>query len=64
MPYNLPALKARLTRAAKTGDPRKVREEARRALALFDAQGYPDCWHLWERAYNDANLACRFLHDS
>lgn len=55
--YNLPALKSRLTRAKNTGDPHRVIAVCDEALGLFQDQGYPDCWHRWEAARDDAMIA-------
>jgi hypothetical protein len=49
-------LKSRLTRARNSGDPEKVLNECAHAFAIFDEKGYPDDWHRWERASNDAQL--------
>ncbi len=50
----LSILKGRLTRAIKTGDPRKVLAECTRAYGTFDAKGWPDCWTRWQIARDDA----------
>lgn len=47
------AQKAALTRAVKTGDPFTVRVECRRAMAEWDADGWPDDWSDWQRALQD-----------
>lgn len=53
---NYRAQKAALTRAIKTGDPEKVRDACREAVAAWEApDGYwPDDWSAWERALGDA----------
>lgn len=45
--------KAALTRARKIG-PEKVLDVCIIALDDFEANGYPDCWHLWKMAKYDA----------
>lgn len=47
--------KAALTRAKKIG-PEKVFEVSMAALADFEENGYPDCWHIWKMAAYDADL--------
>lgn len=47
-------LKSRLTRALNTKDPSKVLAETSRAFAIFEEKGYPDDWHRWNRAKEDA----------
>lgn len=56
---NLPALKAKLTRAQRSGDPRKVMRACDEAMDTFAREGWPDCWHRWEQAAIDAHLAVR-----
>lgn len=56
-PYNLPALKSKLTRAKNSGDPLQIIAVCDAALDLFQDQGYPDCWHRWEAARNSATVA-------
>ncbi len=46
-----------LTRAIRSGDPRKVIAEVERAYAEFDAHGWPDGWHRWNVAQLDAQYA-------
>lgn len=54
----MPALKAKLSRAKKTKDPDKVLAAVREAYAAFDRWGaWPDNWHLFERAKGDAEIA-------
>lgn len=53
-------LKGRLTRALNTRDPRKIRQEARYGLAIFERDGYPDEWSRWQRAYDDAGFALAY----
>jgi len=36
---------------------RNLRDEARNALDIFEDQGYPDAWHRWQRANDDATTA-------
>lgn len=54
--------KARLTRAKNSGDPQRI-------IDVVDAQfrewddgdyAYPDCWHNWQRARMDAEMALRY----
>ena len=55
------AAKARLTRAVNSGDPHKVVAEVTRTFAEWDAGdfAYPDDWHRWQRALDDAEYAIR-----
>ena len=50
-------LKSRLTRAINSGDPLKVQRECLHAWRIFEAQGYPDAWHRWKAADDDAAFA-------
>lgn len=52
------AAKSRLTRAVNSGDPRKVLAVVERTYAEWDAGdfAYPDDWHRWERAAQDAEM--------
>ena len=62
-------LKSRLTRAKnalarspqehKATQAAKVVAEVDYALTVFDARGYPDQWHDWERSKEDAQLTER-----
>lgn len=56
------AAKSRLTRAVNSGDPSKVIAEVDRTYAEWDRGNYvyPDDWHRWERARDDAYYALRF----
>lgn len=55
-----PRQKAALTRAINSGDPRKVLDACKRAVAEWQAWGaWPDGWHRWNIALGDANLAAR-----
>lgn len=51
--------KAALTRAKNSGDPRKVIAACDAAFAAFDEPGmiWPDNWHLWNIARQDAEFA-------
>jgi hypothetical protein len=49
-------LKASLTRAKNSKDPKKVIATVNSTLARFEAVGFPDCWQDWERAKLDAEL--------
>lgn len=48
-------LKSRLTRAKKQG-PEAIVAACDRALTIFENEGYPDDWHRWERAREDARM--------
>lgn len=53
----MPKLKSKLTRAKKSGDPDKVIAVVQEAYAAFDRWGaYPDNWHLFKRAEDDARM--------
>lgn len=54
--------KSRLTRAIRSGDPRKVLAVVEETYAEWDAGNfaYPDDWHRWERAASDAEMALRY----
>lgn len=56
LPYSLPNLKRALTRAIATGDHAHIIEVCDKALTIFDACGYPDCWQDWERAKSDSQF--------
>lgn len=60
----LTAARSRLTRVINAGDPRKIIGECKRASALFEEKGFPDCWSRWERAQDDAGFAIRNADDS
>ena len=49
------ALRSRLTRAERSGDPHRVREECLRAFTLFESRSYIDAWHRWNIALGDAD---------
>lgn len=51
------AAKAALTRAMKKG-PEATLDEVAKRFAVWDAQNvaYPDDWHRWNRAADDAQL--------
>ena len=55
-PTELSNAKRQLTVALKTGDPERVLKACRWAFELFNARGYPDCWHRWSTARDDAAL--------
>ena len=46
--------KAGLTRAIKSGDPRRIEYECRRVVQFDWASQWPDDWSLWVRALEDA----------
>lgn len=52
------AAKARLTRAVRSGDRQKVIDTVTAQFAEWDAGDYafPDDWHRWERARQDARM--------
>jgi len=51
----MPALKAKLTRAKNSQDPQKIADVVEEAYAAFDRWGaYPDNWHLWQAALREA----------
>ena len=52
----LTTLKARLTRAKRSGDPKQVITVVNDAFDVFDDKGYPDCWHTFNIAREDARL--------
>lgn len=52
------ALKARLTRAQRSADPVAVLDACNAAARTFNADGYPDAWHRWNVARQDALRAC------
>lgn len=55
MNKSLPKLKAALTRAIKSGDPAKVKDACQAAVKEWNAIGaWPDNWHSWQIALNDA----------
>lgn len=58
-PTEYRAAKAKLTRAINTGDPMKILAAARAGFDLFNKHGnyYPDDWHRWQIAEQDAVLA-------
>lgn len=51
-------LKRRLTIAKKKG-PEAVIAECGHALSVFEDKGYPDSWHRWVNARDDAELQKR-----
>lgn len=53
--------KAALTRAKKVG-PEKIIEVCTKALDEFEDNGYPDSWHNWQRALEDAQLEIRRMN--
>jgi hypothetical protein len=54
--------KAGLTRAKKSGDPQRVIDFVDSLFAEWDDGGYayPDNWHLWNIARDDAYVALRY----
>ena len=55
------AYKTRLTRAIRSGDPQKVINTVTDTFEAWDMEhyAYPDDWHRWERARDDAEHALR-----
>ena len=53
------ALKSKLTRAMNSNDPFKLLQVANEALCIFEVEGFPDNWHLWDVAKHDAEWALR-----
>lgn len=53
--------KAALTRAKNSGDPHKVVKAVDTAFADWDKSGnaYPDSWHTWKVAHEDAHNEIR-----
>lgn len=50
----MPALKAALTRARKSGDPAKIRAACTKAVRAWEEWGaWPDNWATWQVALND-----------
>lgn len=54
-------LKSQLTRAINTKNPHKVLDAVRLFKRTCDEQGlaYPDAWHRWQVAADDAVMALR-----
>lgn len=52
-------LKSKLTRAKNSKDPDKIIATVDEAMVIFADKGYPDNWHNWERAKEDAIVAKR-----
>lgn len=51
--------KSALTRAKKVG-PQKIVDVCTIALKDFEDNGFPDCWHLWKQAREDAIMKLRY----
>lgn len=49
----LTRFRAKLTRAIKTGNSKKVLDAVEEAYTIFDTEGHPDDWSQWERAKED-----------
>jgi hypothetical protein len=55
MNKQLPKQKAALTRAVKSGDPKRVIDTCRKTIREWDEIGaWPDDWSHWQRALSDA----------
>jgi hypothetical protein len=52
-------LKAATTKTEVAARASHVVQEVGRAMAVFEAKGYPDDWSRWERARDDAQLSQR-----
>lgn len=50
-------LKSKLTRAINSKDHDKIIATVDEAMSIFDDKGYPDNWHRWQRAKDDAITA-------
>jgi hypothetical protein len=57
MRRELPKLKAALTRAKNSGDPKRVIETVDHAFKRFEEIGWPDQWATWNIAREDALFA-------
>lgn len=55
----LRSLKAAVTRAQKRRNWTEVIERCEQARAVFEKQGYPDCWADFERHKGDAEVQLR-----
>ncbi len=55
----LRSLKAAVTRAKNRKNWNEVIERCEQAVAVFEKQGYPDCWSDFERHKLDAQLQLR-----
>lgn len=52
-----PQQKAALTRAIKSGNPEKLVDACKKAIAQWNLDGYwPDDWSAWDRALTDARF--------
>ena len=56
-PKEFRSMKAALTRAKNSKDPQKLLSTANAALARFEEVGFPDNWHMWQSAKDDAHWA-------
>jgi hypothetical protein len=54
-------LKSNLTRALNSCDPVRVLAACLEARTHFQRDGYPDDWHCWQRAADEAFLKIRLL---
>ncbi len=54
-----PVMKAALKRVVASGDPDAIIRHVDAAMARFEEIGYPDQWHDWERAKEDAQAQKR-----
>lgn len=51
------SLKTKLTRAINSGDQQRICRTVDAALTIFEEKGYPDAWHRWQIAKQDAEWA-------
>lgn len=58
------SLKSKLTKAINSKDDKRIVKTCDEAFAVFDEKGYPDRWHLWEVARDDANQRIRLAEGS
>lgn len=60
MKREVPKLKAALTRARTSNDPKKLLAAANKGLTFFADNSYIDDWRIWENARRDAVMAMAF----
>jgi hypothetical protein len=51
------AMKSALTRAQRSGDSARILKVCDAAFETFERDGYPDAWHRWNIAREDARYA-------
>jgi hypothetical protein len=52
-------LKSSLTQTVNRGEPGRIIDACIKAKRCFDHSGYPDDWHRWSIAFEDAIAAAR-----